>query len=132
MRELRSRVKTPAAGMTMVEVMMAVLILFVVFWGTIAFVTSGRVRAVHSGQCRTAVQLASERLEIARGQGYAGVQAGAGTVDLDGSNYTWTVSVANAIADPYDANSAYRTVEVTVDWPTSLGETVTLRSAIAP
>jgi type II secretory pathway pseudopilin PulG len=118
--------------MTLVEVMMAVVILFAVLWGTIAFVTGGRVRAVHSGQCRAAVQLAAERLEIARGQGYDGVQAGSGTVTLDATPYDWTTSVATAIADPGDANSLYKAVEVAVTWPTSNGRTVTLRTAIAP
>lgn len=121
----------PLRGMTLVEVMIAVLILFVVVWGTIAFVTAGRVRAVHSGQRRAAAQLAAERLEIARGEGYSGVQAGTGEVTLDATEYTWTVTVANAIADPVDADSRYKAVEVEVDWPTSNGDIVVLRSAIA-
>ena len=118
--------------MTLIEVLVAVTIIAIVVVGAVAFVVNSRIAVELAGKRRTATQVAAERLERARGSGYAAVANAAGTLYLDGTTYTWTLTVFTVLADPADAGSAYKLVEVSVNWPTSDGSPVVLRTAISP
>ena len=119
-------------GMTLIEVLMAALILAVVVFGAVAFMMSGRSTVERAGKERMAVEIASERLERARAGGYDAIAAGEDEIVVDGTTYTWTLAVSEVRADPADPGSLCKHVEVTVDWPTSQGRAVVLRTAVSP
>ena len=81
---------------------------------------------------RTAAQIALERLERARAVGFAALADSSGNVFVDGTQYSWVLTVAASLADPVDPDSTYKEVEVSVDWPTSQGQAVVFRTAVAP
>ena len=118
--------------MTVVEVLVAVTVVTVVLFGAVAFLVNGRTRVELAGKQRTASQVAADRIERARALGYDGVKDDEGNVELDGTTYTWTLTVATALADPADSKSTYKIVEVSVDWPTSGNDPVVLRTAMSP
>ncbi len=125
--------------MTLVEVLVAALIFTVVIVGSVAFSVNGRVEVERAGKLRTACQIAAERLERARHAGYASLVDGdgdglveKGSIVVDGTSFNWTLTAVAALADAADNQSAYKHVEVTVDWPTSQRGAVVLRSAVAP
>ena len=119
-------------AITLVELMVTVVILTAVVFGTVAFIVSGRTTVERAGQDRAAVQLATERLDRARAGGYDALAGGQGTVYMEGTTYTWIITVTTARADPADSNSIYKRAEITVDWPTSRGRPVMLRTAVSP
>jgi len=119
-------------GLSLIEVMVAVIVLGVVVIGAVAFLVAGRSTVERAAQQRTATQIANERLEIARAAGYAAVADDSGSVEMAGITYTWSLTVAAEPADPADAGSTYKLMEVTVNSPMSGSDPVVIRSAIAP
>lgn len=128
----RNRRATRCHAMTLVEVMVAVTVLTVVVWGTVASMVSGRTRVEWAAKQRTAAQIALERLERARAVGFAALADSSGNLFVDGTQYSWVLTVAASLADPVDTDSTYKEVEVSVDWPTSQGQAVVFRTAVAP
>jgi len=118
--------------MTLVEVMVAAMVLFVVVWGTVAFLVSARTTVERAGQERTAAEIAADQLERARAAGYGALTNGTANVVLDGTSYTWTLTVATAQADPADGNSVYKSIDMSVDWLTSSGRPVVVRTSMSP
>ena len=118
--------------MTLVEVMLAVVILAIVMTGAVAFLASGRGIVEYSAKQRTAGEIGMEQLERARVLPYALLADDGGTLDLDGTTYTWTLTVTNDVADPSDPGSAYKILEASTDWPTSKSNPVVLRTAVTP
>ena len=116
---------------TLVEVMFAVLILAMVITGAVSFLVSGRSVVEYSAKQRTAGEIGMERLERARVLPYALLADDEGTLDLDGTTYTWTLTVTDDVADPGDPGSAYKILEASTDWPTSKNSPVVLRTAVA-
>jgi len=119
-------------GVSLVEVMVSIVILAVVVLGAAAFFSTSRKTIERAAEQRTATQIASDRLEQARATGYATVDDDSGTVDVGDTSYSWTLTVTTALADSTDAESAYKQLEVAVNWATSGGDPVVIRSAIAP
>ena len=93
---------------------------------------TGRTRVEWAAQQRTAAQIARERLERARSLGYASLAKDKGQVFVDTTLYSWTLTVTSHLADPADGSTTYKQVEARVDWPTSLGQPVVLRTGVAP
>jgi len=120
------------SGLTLVEVLVAVVVLAIVVIGTAAFLAHGRGAVECAAQRRTATQVANERKEMARSAGYAALADGSGLTTVDGVQYNWTVEVTVAQADPGDAGSFYKRLVITVDWPTSGSDPVVLSSALGP
>ena len=120
------------AAMTLVEVMVAAAILVVVVFGAFSFVVSGRTTIEVAGQERTAVQIGADRLDRARAGGYDTLVDDGNAVTVDGTTYSWTLTVREMRADPGDPGSLYKQLEMTVDWSTSRGRPVVLRTAVSP
>jgi type II secretory pathway pseudopilin PulG len=118
--------------MTLVEVMVAITILTTVVWGAVAFATSGRTRVELANQERVAAQIALEQLERARGAGYDALDYDYGVVTINNTPYTWSLYAQEALADPGDADSTFKQVEVAVYWPVAGGQTFAMNTAIAP
>jgi len=118
--------------MTLIEVLVAVTILAVLTWGTVAFLTGCRISVERANQRRAATQIAVAQLEQARTAAYAALVDTSGTTSLNGTTYTWTLDVTETLADPADPNSLYKQLAVTVDWPNDAGSPVVLVSARAP
>ena len=112
--------------------MVSVVILAIVVIGAVAFLAAGRRTVEFAARQRTAAQIGQERLERARALGYAGVTDDKGSVTVESIRYTWTLTVRSVLADPADSGSAYKTLEVSVDWPASNNNAVVVRSAMAP
>jgi len=128
----KSRRATGTRALSLVEVLVAVLILTIVVAGGVAFATSGRKRVVLSGQHRAAAQIAMERIERARALGYDSVDYDYGAVTLDGTQYEWHFYAFQTTADPGDSESVYKTLEVWVMWPGCGSDAVVLYSAMSP
>jgi Tfp pilus assembly protein PilV len=116
--------------MTLVEVLVAVVVLTTVVWGAVAFAANGRTRVELASQERAASQIAMEQLERARAAGYASVDYESGSTTLGGTPYSWSLYAWETLADPGDANSTYKQVEITVYWHTAGGQYVTMQTAI--
>lgn len=130
-RQIRNA--TGAAGMTLVEVLVAVLILTIVVWGAVAFMVSGRTRVELSNQERVAAQIGMEQIERARAAGYSAVESyDTGSESVNSVVYTWTLTSVPTLADPADANSVYKEVEINVSWSTGTLQSVTLHTGISP
>jgi len=127
-----SRMAAGTRALSLVEVLVACLILAIVVTGGVAFSTSGRTRVLRSGQQRAASQIAMERLERARAEGYDNVDYDCGAVTLDGTEYEWHLYAFPATADPADSESTYKVLEVWVSWPGSGNDSVVLYSALSP
>jgi len=119
-------------GITLVEVMVALIVLAVVVIGAAAFFAAGRGTIEESAQRRTAAQVGQQQLEIARAGGYEALADAEGTATVDGVEYSWTLTVTGALADPGDAESGYKQMCMVVDWPRSRGSPVTIETAMAP
>ena len=129
---LNSGCATGTRALSLVEVLVAALILTIVVAGGVAFATSGRKRVLLSGQERTAAKIAIERIERARAQDYDSVDYDYGVITLDGTPYEWSLYAFQTTADPGDSDSVYKEIEVHVTWPGSGNDAVVLHSAISP
>ena len=119
-------------GLTLIEVMVAIVVLAVAVIGAAAFLAAGSRTVARASQQRTAAQVAHMKLEAARAGGYPALANSNGTETVDGIVYTWGIVVATTLADPADAGSAYKRMTATVDWPTSGDNPVIVESAMAP
>ena len=119
-------------GLTLVEVMVAIIVLAVAVIGAAAFLAAGSRTVARASQQRTAAQVAHMRLEAARAGGYPALANSSGAETVDGMVYTWEIVVVTTLADPADAGSAYKRMTATVDWPVSGDDPVIVESAMAP
>ena len=119
-------------GLTLVEVMVAIVVLAVAIIGAAAFLAGGSRILSRASNQRAAEQVAHMKLEAARAGGYEALADSNGSETVDGVAYTWSIVVATALADPADADSTYKRMTATVDWPTSGGSPVIVESAMAP
>jgi prepilin-type N-terminal cleavage/methylation domain-containing protein len=96
---------TNKEGFTIIEAMIAMLIIAVAFAGSISMML-GMLRAnAFSARTTTAVSLAQEVVDDAMDTDYALVTAGSDTVDL--FSRTWTVTRSGSV----------KTINVNVTWP---------------
>jgi len=124
--------RSSGSGVTLVEVMVALLVLAVIAIGAAAFYSTGRVAIQESAQRRTAAHIARRQLELARAAGYTALADGEGTTTADDVEYSWTLTVAAVLADPADGDSVYKRMRMVVDWPQSRGVPVTVETAMTP
>ena len=128
----RSRRFARCAGVGMVEVVVAIVILAVVVIGLMPFMATGRIGVERAAQKRVALQIAAERLERGRAGGYPALANASGSVVRDGLTYNWTLTVTTPLrADPADAASTYKHAEVSVTW-TGAPAAVIVRTAVSP
>ena len=120
-----------AAQASLTEVIVAVTILTIVVWGMVGFLMNGRVLVERTGQGVIAAQVAEEHIDRTRDLAYASIASSNGTETVGGILYTWVLTVTSAQADPADANSAFKQVQVKVTWPTAPNATAVLSTAIA-
>ena len=116
-----------AAALTMVEIVLAILIVTIVIVGCSMLFASGRAQIKRQKTYRAAVQLACQKLEYLKGQTYSSLTAGDATPDtnsIDGVSYTRNTHIE-------DGNSC-KTVRVTVHWGASNDPNVSLITIIAP
>ena len=118
-------------AMTLVEVMIAVLILGIVAVGSVAFFLHARVAIEQAANRRTATQIARERLERARNAGYSVVANAKSEVVVDGTTYSWALNVTDALGEPGDSGSAYKILDVTVEWIGSRNEPVLVHTGMS-
>ena len=120
------------SGTTLVEIMVAIVILAVLVIGATAFLHTGR-SSVRTAECRrTAAQVANERKELAHGLGYAAVSAGDGIVTVDSVQYRWLTTVTPVLADPDDPGSTYKRVDIRVTWEGANADWVYVTTAVSP
>lgn len=123
---------TGAGALSLVEVLVAVVVLTVVVTGAVAFMTSGRKKVVWAGQHRVAAQIAMERIERARAAAYDSLNYDYGDTTVADTRYDWSLYAVESLADPGDTDSTYKLVEVSVSWTGNGNEPVVLHSAISP
>lgn len=110
--------RSTQAGLTLIEVMVAMLLLSITLLG-LAAAFPGAHLAVFQGRASTrAAALAEQRLEVARNTPYGELAGLAGTDDATYSPYT--VETAVAVNAP---SSGLTTVTVTVTGPEIVGPT---------
>jgi len=125
------RKRTHSAGQSLFEVMFALTILVIVVWGTAGFLSNGRMMVERSGMGVIAAQVAAEHVERTRDLAYATMAGGNGTETVNGTLYTWVVTVTNAQADPADAGSTFKQICVTLSWPAAPAASTFLSTAAA-
>lgn len=123
---------TSADALSLVEVLVAVTVLTVVVTGAVAFMTGGRTKVISSGQRRVAARIGMERLERLRAIDYSALEYDSGDTTVDGVQYDWCIYASEYLADPGDSTSAYKRLEVHVNWTGASDEEVILYSAISP
>ncbi len=116
-RTLRVRKGTHCAGQSLFEVMLALTILIIVVWGTAGFLSNGRMTVERSGMGVIAAQVAAEHVERTRNLAYTAMASGNGSETVNGTVYTWVLTVTNAQADPSDAGSTFKQIGVKLSWP---------------
>ncbi|MDD5454618.1 MAG: prepilin-type N-terminal cleavage/methylation domain-containing protein [Candidatus Ratteibacteria bacterium] len=100
------------AGVTLVEVMVAIIIFTIVMVGGFVFFFYGRSYIAHSNHQRMALELTKEKIEICKAFGYDSVVLDPGTgVLLGGIQFTRSVAVNET-----SLNGTYKTVTVTTSW----------------
>ena len=119
-------------GISLVEVMVALVVLAVIVIGAAAFFSGGRGTIEESAQRRTAAQIAHQQVELARAGGYEALAGAGGTATVDDVEYSWTLVVTVGQADPGDADSSYKQMRIVVDWPRLRGSPVAVETAMAP
>ena len=112
-------------------ILIAVLILGIVAVGSVAFFLHARVAVEQAANRRTATQIAAERLERARSAGYGAVANAKSEVTVDGMTYSWALNVTDALAEPGDSGSAYKILDVTVEWIGSRNEPVLVHTGMS-
>ena len=119
------------AGQSLFEAVMALAVLIVVVWGTAGFLGNGRMMVERSGMRVIAAQVAAEKVERARDTAYAAIAGSNGTETVNGTVYTWVVTVTNAQADPADPNSTFKQIAVALSWPARPNAATVLSTAAA-
>jgi Tfp pilus assembly protein PilV len=119
------------SGHTLLEALIAVVVLSIVVFGAAAFMQAGAVVVDKAQVLRTATQVAQDRLEQAKALAYASIVNASGTATVSGQTYSWTITVTTAQADPGDAASTYKIIHCNVTHA-GTGQSVAVRSAVAP
>ena len=115
-----------AAAVTLIEVMVAVLIVTIVIIGGSLLFVAGRSQINQQKQYRAATYLAAQKLEELKADAYDNVVSDSNSVSLEGFSYTRSAVVE-------DVNSLYKKVTVTVSWgPTGNEHNVSLVTSVAP
>jgi prepilin-type N-terminal cleavage/methylation domain-containing protein len=97
------------AAFTIVEVMVAVLIVAIVVIGGSLLFVMGKGQISQQKRFRAATQLAAQKLEELKAGDYANIVNDNNSVVLEGITYTRDTNVV-------DVNALYRQVTVTVSW----------------
>ncbi|MDD5328030.1 MAG: type II secretion system protein [Phycisphaerae bacterium] len=120
------RQRKSAAAFTLIEAMIAALIVTIVIVGTSFLFAVGRGQINQQKNYRAAAQLATQRLEQLKGGDYAAVVSGSSSYSLEGVSYATNTVIENV-------GSLYKKVTVTVSWgPPGSGFNVSLVTIIAP
>jgi type II secretory pathway pseudopilin PulG len=111
---------TAEAGFSLLEVMIAGVILILVFWGLMQFAVRGRTQVDFEEDRRKATAVGQQRIEEARRWTYAYLEALDGTavdtaMTVDGQDYTVSLAV-NPDDEPPPANDDISVVKVGVIW----------------
>ena len=108
-----SREATTQGGFTLIEMMVAILLVGVGLMGLAALSTTVTRANVQSSGLTAASALAQERIESFQTQPYGSIASGSDTRLLDGVAFTrsWTVT-------PDDPAPGLKTIAVTVSWAT--------------
>ena len=115
-------------GVTMVEVVVAMIILATAVFGAVACISNGRIFVERAAQQRAAAHVALARIEAVRTLDAPADDSG--TVTLDGTTFSWTLDVTSLTSDPADENSLYRQLSVTVSWSNDGNNPVLITSAM--
>ena len=105
--------RTPRRGFTLVEMMVAILLIGVGLMGLAALSTTVTRANVHSASLTAASSLAQERMERFQTDAYEGIVSGSDTRLQDGILYTRAWTVTNNAPEV-----GLKTVIVTVSWTT--------------
>ena len=108
------------AGFSLLEVMIAAVILILVFWGLAQFYTRGRVQVDFEEDRRKATAVGQKRLEEARRWTYGYLESLSGVVvdtamTVDGQDYEVSLAV-NPPDEPPPPNDDILVVKVGVIW----------------
>jgi prepilin-type N-terminal cleavage/methylation domain-containing protein len=115
-----------AAGLTLIEVMAAVLIVTIVIAGGSFLFVMGKKQVSLQKHYRVASQLAAQKLEKLKARDYASVVCDVNNDSLEGVSYTTNTTVV-------DANSLYKEVTVNVSWgPEGNEHNISMVTCIAP
>jgi Tfp pilus assembly protein PilV len=118
------RHKTAAAA-TLIEVMVAVLIITIVIIGGSLLFVNGRNQINQQKHHRAAIQLAVQKLEELKAGDYDDVDPNTESLTLEDFSYDRDTNTVD--------NGSYKEVTVTVSWgPTGNEHNVSLVTAIAP
>ncbi len=97
------------AAFTLIEVMVAILIVTIVVAGGSFLFVMGRGQIAQQKRYRVATQLAAQKLEELKATVYASIVSDSNSTSLEGISYTIDTTVV-------DVNSSYKTSTVTVSW----------------
>jgi len=115
-------------GFTLIEVLVAMVILSVGLLGTAALITGIISSNKLSNRISTATVLAQDKMEEIKGAGYAGADDEAGTEPYGGVNFPLYKRITGVVA----GNPAgMKTVTVTVSWDSD-AHSVELKTILAP
>ena len=106
------------AGSSLIEIVIAALIMGIVVVGMVSYLSRGRDRLVQEEHKREATQLAQEAMERTVARSYAAIANWTETRHVSGATYTLAVTVQ---ADTPDAGM--KTIQALVSWPVSAGAT---------
>lgn len=101
-------------GVTLVEIMVAILIFTIVMLGGLVFFFYGRAHISHSNHQRAALGLAKERMEMWKADDYDNITTQThSTVSLGGIQFSPGTELMNE--ETYDSDG-YKEVRVTTSW----------------
>jgi prepilin-type N-terminal cleavage/methylation domain-containing protein len=102
----------PKAGVTLIEVMVAIIIFTIVMVGGFVFFFYGRSYISHSNHQRMALELTKEKIEICKAFGYANVQnQNEPSISLGSIQFS-----RNTVATETVGSGTYKQVTVTTNW----------------
>jgi type II secretory pathway pseudopilin PulG len=111
-------------GSTLIEVMLAIAILIIALVGTSSTYVAGRRYIVNQRYYQAAAQLASEKLEEVKADGYLGTPVGQEQEELsmDGFTYTRTTQTVLTSAPSASVPQPCKKVTVTIQWAGLVGD----------
>jgi Tfp pilus assembly protein PilV len=84
-------------GTSIVETMLAILILVIVLIGTSSMFVSGRRHLIHQRDYQAAAQLAAQKIEECKAIGYADLSEGAETEEISVNGLTYTINTQTVL-----------------------------------
>ncbi|MBN2019842.1 MAG: prepilin-type N-terminal cleavage/methylation domain-containing protein [Sedimentisphaerales bacterium] len=119
-----ARVGPASSGMTMIEVMVAAVILVIALIGTSAMFVSGRKHIMSQQFYRASAQLASQKLEELKATGYDSVPVGQNEeqVSWNGVAYTRQTDVALTASPTAGTPKPCKKITVTISWSLAAGQ----------